>query len=102
MKLNLDTVMCPRCNGPVIRPFGSPHPEPPESPAGARLTRRERVVYRLLCNGMTNKQIANQLVISENTVRFHLKGLYSKLRVRSRLHAVALGGGIAFDRALTA
>ncbi|MGH8524616.1 MAG: LuxR C-terminal-related transcriptional regulator, partial [Gammaproteobacteria bacterium] len=56
-----------------------------------RLTRREHLVYKLLCFGLTNKQIATQLVISENTVRYHLKALYAKLGVSSRMRAAALG-----------
>lgn len=51
---------------------------------------------------MTNKQIAAQLVISENTVRFHLKALYAKLGVRSRSHAAALGAGGPIDLAMSA
>jgi DNA-binding NarL/FixJ family response regulator len=60
-------------------------------PVSVRLTRREHLVYKLLCLGLTNKQIATQLVISENTVRFHLKALYVKLGVSSRIQAATSG-----------
>lgn len=99
MKLNFDSFLCTRCNRPLARPSGHLHSVPPELPAQAKLTRCERVVYLLLCNGLTNKQIANQLVISENTVRFHLKKMYAKLGVRSRVHAVAVGSGAPLEAA---
>lgn len=67
-----------------------------------RLTRQEHAVYRLLYHGLTNKQIATQLVVSENTVRFHLKALYAKLGVRSRMSAIALGTGVQAEIVLSA
>jgi len=55
----------------------------------ARLTRRERDVMALLVRGLTNKGIAREMVISENTVKRYLKSIFAKLDVDSRAAAVA-------------
>jgi DNA-binding NarL/FixJ family response regulator len=55
------------------------------------LTEREQQVLQLTAQGLANKQIANSLEISENTVKFHLSSLYAKLGVTSRTEAVRAG-----------
>jgi DNA-binding NarL/FixJ family response regulator len=54
------------------------------------LTTRELEVLRLIREGYRNKQIADQLFISENTVNFHIKNLMEKLRANDRTHAVTI------------
>jgi len=54
------------------------------------LTVRELEVLRLIRDGYRNKQIADQLAISENTVNFHIKNLMEKLRANDRTHAVTI------------
>lgn len=54
------------------------------------LTARELDVLRLIRDGYKNKQIADQLTISENTVNFHIKNLMGKLRANDRTHAVTI------------
>ncbi|MDQ7048520.1 MAG: LuxR C-terminal-related transcriptional regulator [Enterobacterales bacterium] len=53
-----------------------------------KLSHRESQVIELLSKGFQNKQIASQLNISENTVKFHLKNLFVKLEVSNRLEAI--------------
>jgi LuxR family maltose regulon positive regulatory protein len=53
------------------------------------LTERERQVLALMIEGLTNKEIADRLVISNNTVRTHIKNVYGKLGVRNRVEAAA-------------
>ncbi|MBT5309354.1 MAG: response regulator transcription factor [Rhodospirillaceae bacterium] len=53
------------------------------------LTKREQELLSALAEGRTNGQIAEDLGISLNTVKFHLKNLYGKLSVRNRAQAVA-------------
>jgi|YNPNPStandDraft_1061719.scaffolds.fasta_scaffold02272_11 Response regulator containing a CheY-like receiver domain and an HTH DNA-binding domain len=54
------------------------------------LTAREREVLELLAKGMTNKEIAEALVITPNTVKRHLKAIFEKLDVHTRSAAVAM------------
>jgi DNA-binding NarL/FixJ family response regulator len=54
------------------------------------LTSRELEVLRLVRDGYRNKQIADQLSISENTVNFHIKNLMMKLGANDRTHAVTI------------
>ena len=52
------------------------------------LTPREAEVLRLVAEGLPNKVIANQLGISEHTVKFHLNTILGKLQASSRTEAV--------------
>lgn len=54
------------------------------------LTPREIEVLQLIGDGHKNKQIADQLSISENTVNFHIKNLVEKLGAHDRTHAVTI------------
>jgi len=53
----------------------------------ARLSPRETEVHELLAQGLTNEEIARQLYISLSTTKVHVKHIYEKLGVRSRLEA---------------
>jgi DNA-binding NarL/FixJ family response regulator len=57
---------------------------PEVDPATARLTARERVVLQAVGDGLMNREIARELWITEETVKFHLKNVYRKLGVSSR------------------
>lgn len=52
------------------------------------LSRREFDVMALLCKGYSYRKIGERLFVSPNTVRFHLKNIYRKLKVNSRHEAV--------------
>jgi DNA-binding NarL/FixJ family response regulator len=54
-----------------------------------RLTRREMEILELVAQGLSNKQIAATLVISQNTVKNHVRNILEKLRLRSRAEAAA-------------
>jgi LuxR family maltose regulon positive regulatory protein len=67
---------------------------PPPSPTEASidpLTERELDVLRLLAEGLSNKEMADRLVVAPSTVKQHLKNIYGKLDVHSRTQAVARG-----------
>jgi RNA polymerase sigma factor (sigma-70 family) len=57
------------------------------------LTEREREVLDLLAQGLTNKEIAEKLVITTNTVKRHLKAIFEKLNVHTRSAATAKSAG---------
>lgn len=69
----------------VIDHFRKPAPSADHT---AELTRREAEVIQLLAEGYPAKEIANRLSISADTVNAHLKHIYEKLHVRSRIEAV--------------
>ncbi len=68
---------------------------PPQTPSSIstqpilefRLTKRETEILRLVANGMTDSQIAEQLFLSPRTIGKHLESIYSKLQVNSRTAA---------------
>jgi two-component system NarL family response regulator len=53
-----------------------------------RLTERELDVLRLVAQGITNREIAEQLFIAENTVKNHVRNILEKLHLHSRMEAV--------------
>jgi DNA-binding NarL/FixJ family response regulator len=79
--------------GPVTIPATAPAGPPsvphaakaPTYPAG--LTAREVEVLRLVTQGLTDAQVAEQLVISPRTVNFHLTSIHSKIGISSRAAA---------------
>jgi len=64
---------------------------PPANGMIEELTARECQVLRLVSAGLGNKEIADQLAISEHTVKFHISSILGKLNVASRTEAVSLG-----------
>ena len=62
-------------------------PERETGPA-LRLTERELDVLRLVAQGLSNKEIASRLFISENTVKNHVRNMLEKLQLHSRMEAV--------------
>jgi two-component system, NarL family, nitrate/nitrite response regulator NarL len=56
-----------------------------DSSEAKSLTRREKEILLLISEGISNKQIADQLFISENTVKNHLKNLLEKLELENRV-----------------
>lgn len=56
-----------------------------ESLSKFKISEREFTVVQLICEGLTNKEIANQLNISVNTVNNHVANIFSKMGVRSRI-----------------
>jgi DNA-binding CsgD family transcriptional regulator len=56
-----------------------------ESLSRYRISEREFTVVQLICEGLTNKEIAQELSISVNTVNNHVANIFSKMEVRSRI-----------------
>jgi DNA-binding NarL/FixJ family response regulator len=68
-----------------------PGEEPEEDAGREHLTERETDVLSEVARGLTNKQIALALGISEHTVKFHVSSVYAKLRASGRTDAVRKG-----------
>ena len=66
------------------------HRPAPSPGLGNDLTEREREVLALLATGLTNVEVARRLTVSVSTVKYHLRGIYSKLGAANRAEAVAL------------
>ena len=64
---------------------------PSDEEPGEALTPREREVLELLAHGLSNRQIADALAISEHTAKFHVGSVSAKLGASSRTEAVRLG-----------
>jgi DNA-binding NarL/FixJ family response regulator len=84
-----DALLSPAVTKRVIRQFARrPRPAPP---AGlGELTAREREVLRLIALGRSNAEIAQELFISEGTVKTHVTHVLQKLDLRDRVQAVVL------------
>ena len=79
--------------GPTILPVGTslqspaatPSPMKPPATYPAGLSAREVEVLRFVAQGLTNAQIVEPLIISRTTVNAHLRSLYNKIGVNSRI-----------------
>jgi DNA-binding NarL/FixJ family response regulator len=80
----LVTLAPPHAARLLTRPPAETLPDPGAEP----LTGREREVLDLVGQGLSNKLIARQLLISEHTVKFHLSSIFAKLGASSRTDAV--------------
>ncbi|MFI5841749.1 response regulator [Catenuloplanes sp. NPDC051500] len=86
-----DLLMAPRITQRLIEAYAERHSSPAAAaPRLESLTARETEVLRLVANGLSNTQIAERLVLSEATVKTHVKRLMGKLELASRAQAVVV------------
>ena len=74
--------------GEIARMLVEAFQKKPGSSAGDGLTQREEEILGFLAEGLSNKEIADRVKISYDTVRAHLRHIYEKLHVRGRTEAV--------------
>jgi DNA-binding NarL/FixJ family response regulator len=86
-----DSLLAPRVTTRLIEAFCE-QPAPPPAPPREleQLTTREREVLTLLAQGLSNREIAEGLVVSHGTVRTHVARILMKLDLRDRVQAVVL------------
>jgi len=84
-----DALLSPAITKRVIERFART-PRPARPPAFDDLTTREQEVFRLIANGLSNPEIAQELYISDTTVKTHVTHILQKLDLRDRVQAVVL------------
>ena len=86
-----DALIAPAITKRLIEQFARASPPSAASAAALEeLTPRELEVLVLIARGRSNREIATELVLSEATVKTHVKRVLAKLAVRDRVHAVVL------------
>ena len=94
-----DALLAPSVTRRLINEFASNFA--PRGSAGAQLealTEREREVLGLMAQGLSNTEIANDLFLTEGTVKTHVKHIFEKLDLRDRTQAVILAYDIGLVR----
>ena len=83
-----DALLAPGVTKRLIRRFAHQPVERVEGAVVEQLTPREREVLRLLAKGLSNSDIADELVIGTGTVKTHVTHILTKLNLRDRVQAV--------------
>jgi DNA-binding CsgD family transcriptional regulator len=76
---------------PVLMPAGEPFSADEKKRDDLGITRRELEILELIAQGMSNREIAEKLFVSENTVKTHSSRVLNKLGAKRRTQAVQLG-----------
>jgi DNA-binding NarL/FixJ family response regulator len=86
-----EALLAPSITRRLVEDFVRRPPPGEEAPAElTELTDREREVFSLLARGLSNAEIAAELVVTEATVKTHVNHLLGKLNLRDRIQAVVL------------
>ena len=86
-----EALLAPSITRRLIQEFATAAPAPSEPPPGLdELTPREVEVFKLVSRGLSNAEIAAELVVSETTVKTHVARVLMKLGLRDRVQAVVL------------
>jgi DNA-binding NarL/FixJ family response regulator len=84
-----DALLAPSITRRLVERYARPTGGVEVTPAAlASLTPRETEVFRLVARGMSNAEIAEQLIVSEATVKTHVAGVLAKIGLRNRAQAV--------------
>ncbi len=83
-----ESFLQPSVAAKVVAEFARLSSAPPKKESSDELSDREMEIVRLLARGLSNREIAEQLVIMEGTVKNHVSNILSKMGVRDRTQAV--------------
>ncbi len=87
-----EPALTPNLARKLLREFAKPALPEPATPerTGDSLTAREQEVLELLVQGLTsNRELAERLMVSENTVKYHLRNILDKLHLQNRAQVIA-------------
>ena len=56
------------------------------------LTKREIQILKLVCTGLSNREISQKLFVSEHTVKFHIVSILKKFNAKNRIHLSYIAG----------
>jgi DNA-binding NarL/FixJ family response regulator len=92
-----DALLAPSITRRLIHEFAKATPATEAPPGFDELTAREAEVFKLVARGLSNAEIAAELIVSETTVKTHVARMLMKLGLRDRVQAVVLAyeSGIA-------
>jgi DNA-binding NarL/FixJ family response regulator len=86
-----DALLAPSVTKRLIDHFASrPGPSARDKTVLSRLTEREREVFELIAQGLSNSEIAERLFLTDGTVKTHVKHIFEKLDARDRTQVVIL------------
>jgi DNA-binding NarL/FixJ family response regulator len=85
-----DALLAPSITRRLIEEFVTSRVSADVLPGLSDLTPRELEVFRLIARGMSNTEIAQELVLGSNTVKTHVTRVLMKLQARDRVHLVVL------------
>jgi DNA-binding NarL/FixJ family response regulator len=93
-----DSLLAPSVTTRLIQTIVQRQNHAPVPPAIDELTPRELEIFKLVAHGLSNAEIANQLVLSSATVKTHITRILTKLGLRDRVQAVVLAYETAIIR----
>jgi DNA-binding NarL/FixJ family response regulator len=98
-----DSLLSPSVTRRVIdRMAQQPMPELADRAKLGELTRREREVFELVARGLSNREIARELVVEQSTIRTHVKRILMKLELRDRVQVVIFAYELGVNRPASA
>lgn len=86
---NNEAPISPKMAAMMLQDFSTYAQEPAAKETQQGLTEREKEVLQLLAEGKGNKEISSDLVISESTVKYHLRNILDKLHLENRAQVIA-------------
>jgi DNA-binding NarL/FixJ family response regulator len=85
-----DALLAPSITRRLIAEFTKPRPQAKPVDELAQLSPREAEVFQLMARGLSNQEIASELIVGENTVKTHVARILAKVGARDRVQAVVL------------